>query len=176
MNAWLAENNLNATTISPGGDWLAIKVPVSKANEMLDASFSVFSHDETGVQSIRTLQYSIPENLIGHLQLVHPTTTFVQFAPPLRALPVNITADGSMCSGFVTPACLQELYGIPTTKADSDDSIAVTGYNAEYPAPEDLEVGAYCAACGKQYSRDDLVELLVSVPHRHRSFDNMEPC
>ncbi|EPS94692.1 hypothetical protein FOMPIDRAFT_1054842 [Fomitopsis schrenkii] len=144
VNAWLAENNLNATTISPGGDWLAIQVPVSKANEMLDADFSVFAHAESGTQSIRTLQYSIPEDPVGHLQLVHPTTTFAQAASPKLPLSAKEALFSqkqrrqSACSDYVDPACLQELYGIPTTAAANTDPLVVTGYDSQYPGANDL--------------------------------------
>ncbi|KAH9830915.1 family S53 protease-like protein [Rhodofomes roseus] len=144
VNAWLNENNLTAQSISPAGDWLAISVPVSQANEMLDADFSVFTHEATGVQSIRALQYSIPTDLAGHLQLVHPTTTFTQ--PTSPKLPLNakrVSASAmekrqSSCSGNVDPACLQELYGIPTTAAANADPIVVTGYDDQYPSNTDM--------------------------------------
>ncbi|KAF9814359.1 hypothetical protein IEO21_05154 [Rhodonia placenta] len=144
VNAWIIENGLSATTISPAGDWLAISVPVSKANEMLDADFSVFTHESTGAQSIRTLSYSIPTDLKGHLDLVHPTTTFT---PPSAKLPIhavkfagNVTKrDIGDCSRFVDPQCLEELYGIPTTAAtESSNYLVVTGYNNEYPSTTDL--------------------------------------
>ncbi len=77
MNAWLANNGLRATPISPAGDWIAVQVPVNKANELLGAHFSVFNDEKTGHQVIRTLSYSIPAELKGHLDLVHPTTTSV---------------------------------------------------------------------------------------------------
>lgn len=77
VNAWLTENGLTAQTISPAGDWLAFEVPVSQANELFDADFSVFTHDESGLQAVRTLAYSIPAELQGHLDLVHPTITSV---------------------------------------------------------------------------------------------------
>ena len=77
VTAWLAEHDVTATPLTPAGDWVGFTVPVSKANEMLDADFSVFTHDETGKEAIRTLSYSIPAELQGHLDLVHPTITYV---------------------------------------------------------------------------------------------------
>ena len=73
VNAWLKESGLNASTISPAGDWLAVSMPVSKANELFDADFSVYTHSDTGKQFIRTMNYSIPTELSGHLDFVHPT-------------------------------------------------------------------------------------------------------
>ena len=75
VNAWFADNDIEAKTISPAGDWLSFTIPVSKANELLDADFSVFTHEETGQTYVRTLAYSIPADLKEHVELVHPTIT-----------------------------------------------------------------------------------------------------
>ena len=77
VNEFLSSHGVTAQTISPAGDWLSFSVPVSQANEMFDADFQVFEHSETGQQSVRTLAYSIPTELQGHLDLVHPTITYV---------------------------------------------------------------------------------------------------
>lgn len=77
VNAWFAENGITAKTVSPAGDWLSFSIPVSQANDLLDADFSVFTHQETGQTSIRTLAYSIPADLKAHVDLVHPTITLV---------------------------------------------------------------------------------------------------
>ena len=85
VNEFLSSHGVTAQTISPAGDWLSFSVPVSQANEMFDADFQVFEHSETGQQSVRTLAYSIPTELQGHLDLVHPTITYVPdtFSPLL---------------------------------------------------------------------------------------------
>ena len=43
------------------------------ANALLDADFAVYTHSDTGKQVIRTMSYSIPAALQGHLDFVHPT-------------------------------------------------------------------------------------------------------
>lgn len=73
VTAWLKEAGLTATPLTPAGDWLTVSIPVSKANELFDADFAVYTHSETGKQAIRTLSYSIPADLEGHLDFVHPT-------------------------------------------------------------------------------------------------------
>ncbi len=75
VNAWLAEHDLNATALTPAGDWMEIQVDVSKANTLLAANYSLFVHGDSGVEAVRTLAYSIPEALKGHVDLIHPTTT-----------------------------------------------------------------------------------------------------
>ncbi|EIW61051.1 family S53 protease [Trametes versicolor FP-101664 SS1] len=148
VNAWLTENGLTAQTISPAGDWLAFEVPVSQANELFDADFSVFTHDESGLQAVRTLAYSIPAELQGHLDLVHPTITFPN---PSSHLPVvrspvkpiqNLTSRAvpASCASTITPACLQALYGIPTTKAtQSSNKLAVSGFIDQFANSADLK-------------------------------------
>lgn len=75
MNEFLAANGLTSKTISPAGDWLAVSMPVSQASSLFGAEFSVFTHQATGQQSVRTLAYSVPAALLGHLDFVHPTIT-----------------------------------------------------------------------------------------------------
>lgn len=148
VTAWLDENNITFTSVSPGGDWLAISVPVSQANELLNADFSIFVHDESGSKSIRALRYSIPTDLVGHLQLVHPVTTFTR---PIDPKPVNsrtLTFDASKqrrdeveCVDYITPKCLQQLYGIPTTPVQNNNTPSVvTGYSQQYANSDDTYV------------------------------------
>ncbi|EPT01818.1 hypothetical protein FOMPIDRAFT_1048413 [Fomitopsis schrenkii] len=146
VHAWLADNKIDATTISHGGDWLAISLPVSQANEMLDADFSVYTHEESGTQIIRALQYSIPDDLVGHLQVVHPVTTFVVLGPKTAStsagrvsLPPKQKRQSACGEGHVDPACLQALYGIPTAAATNPEPLLVTGYINEYPSASDTE-------------------------------------
>ncbi|KAI0657113.1 family S53 protease [Cubamyces menziesii] len=152
VNAWLTENGISAKTISPAGDWMAFEVPVSKANELFDADFSVYTHEQTGLEVIRTMSYSIPAELQGHLDLVHPTITFPN---PYSHLPVvsspvkaarhaheNFTARAvpSSCSSTITPACLQAIYGIPTTRAtESSNKLAVSGFIEQFANQADLK-------------------------------------
>ena len=75
VRSWLQENNISAAAISPAGDWLSFNISVGQANELFDAEFSVYNHTATGTVAIQTLQYSIPAELKGHLELVHPTIT-----------------------------------------------------------------------------------------------------
>lgn len=77
VNEWLFLNGVQPSVISPAGDWLSITVPVSKANSLFGADFQVFTHNTTGKESIRTMNYKLPQNLKEHVQFVHPTTTCV---------------------------------------------------------------------------------------------------
>lgn len=52
-----------------------------------------------------------------------------------RAVPAS-------CASTITPACLQALYGIPTTKAtQSTNKLAVSGFIDQFANSKDLKVG-----------------------------------
>ncbi|KZT02535.1 subtilisin-like protein [Laetiporus sulphureus 93-53] len=152
VNAWFAENGLNATTISHAADWVKVEVPVSKANTLLDANFTTFTHTATGRQAIRTLAYSIPVALADHLDLVHPTITFPQYkqASTLASFwttgnsrhVIRDTANQSAPCGngsLIDPVCLQHLYAIPTTPATtSSNALAIAEYINQSANNEDL--------------------------------------
>ena len=144
VNAWLKDSGLNASTISPAGDWLSVSIPVSQANDLLDADFAVYTHQQTGKQAIRTMSYSIPAELEGHLDFVHPT---ISFPSPFAHLPVVNTPAGSVqpfascSSSSVTPGCVQSLYGIPTTLAtQSSNQLGVSGFINQFANQADLTV------------------------------------
>lgn len=79
VTSWLSSHNLTANNVSHAGDWIQVSgIPAGKANKMLNADFSLFTHAGSGKQTIRTLAYSIPAELQNHIDLVHPTVKYVQ--------------------------------------------------------------------------------------------------
>ncbi|KAH9896700.1 subtilisin-like protein [Cubamyces lactineus] len=138
VNAWLKENDLVHQILSPAGDWISIELPVGKANDLFDTEFSVYRQVVLGVVSIRTLAYSLPESLQGHVDLVHPTISFptspaLKPSSPLPGGAYHSTISRrdlqSVCGNGTTVPCLQELYNIPLTPAvNKDNQLGVTGF------------------------------------------------
>lgn len=77
VNTWLASHGVSAENITPAGDWLSVRVPVSKAEELLNTKYDVYTHTASGKQSIRTLEYSLPPAVAGVVKAIHPTTSYV---------------------------------------------------------------------------------------------------
>ncbi|KAJ4496106.1 subtilisin-like protein [Lentinula edodes] len=146
VRTWLSSNNItiapDSTTVS--GDWIKFNVSVGTANSMLNAQYNVYEHTASGKQSVRTLEYSVPDELQEHIRAIHPTTSFYHSAGA-RVISLSghhkssssvtpqadvnnkasssstsssaiptSTASFSKCNDTVTPACLQTLYGLPT--------------------------------------------------------------
>ncbi|KAL6306869.1 family S53 protease [Sparassis latifolia] len=146
VNSWLQANDITATAITPAADWLSFSIPVSKANDIFATEFSVFTHSSTGKQTIRTLEYSIPAELQGHLDIVYPGTTFPVYTNKGRisstrsSVPKRSVLARQDCSSTITPSCLQSIYGIPATPAtQSSNQLLVTGYIGEYANQADLQ-------------------------------------
>jgi tripeptidyl-peptidase I len=56
------------------GTWVTFATTIETANRILSAKFQQFERD--GIHKIRTTEYSVPQNLAGHIDLIHPTTFF----------------------------------------------------------------------------------------------------
>jgi tripeptidyl-peptidase I len=82
ITEWLLAHGLKASPMSPTGDIVSVVVPVSQANMMFDANFSVFGHQASGKRATRTLAYSVPAALAKHIRFVHPTTACVADPTP----------------------------------------------------------------------------------------------
>ncbi|KIJ35837.1 hypothetical protein M422DRAFT_180170 [Sphaerobolus stellatus SS14] len=142
INSFLSANGLTSKTISPAGDWLSVSIPVSKANELFGAQFSVFTNEASGQQAIRTMEYSIPTSLKGHVELIHPTITFTSpgIQVPSKDTALVGNAVPASCATIVTPACLQALYGIPTTRATQHSNmLGVSGFLGQFAQSADLQ-------------------------------------
>ncbi|KAJ7932719.1 subtilisin-like protein [Mycena leptocephala] len=148
VTQWLSDNGIEFSAASAAGDWLSLSVPVAKANELLQADFSVFTHTASGAESIRTLEYSIPSNLQPHIKLFTPTTSFTS---PRRNGPVFVKSNAAVplkpspaataagCSSTITPTCLQSMYKIPLTPATNKTNlIGVAGFDDQFANKADL--------------------------------------
>ncbi|KAJ7908864.1 family S53 protease-like protein [Mycena leptocephala] len=151
FGAFASANHLAPTILSRNGDWVSIALPVSKANTLFAAQFDVYTHPSIPGTITRTLSVSLPSELVGHVDVLHPTT---EFTVPKAHLVPNVSGfdyghgrgppascNSSVTGAVVTPRCLQDLYGIPTTPATEkgiQSSLLVyaktpeTGYTSHY--------------------------------------------
>ncbi|KAF7366066.1 Family S53 protease-like protein [Mycena venus] len=150
FNSFAAANGLEPTVISPNGDWLSLALTVSQANQLFGAKFEKFSHPSLTEAITRTLTISLPSQLIGHVDIVHPSTSFARHNPGFAQLPFHhhsfekraepvTLCNSSKPDGIVTPTCLQKIYGIPSASAtQKNNKILVTGFLGVSPNRTDL--------------------------------------
>jgi tripeptidyl-peptidase-1 len=105
-------------------------------------------HTATNEKTLRTLQYSLPATLIGHVDMVQPTTFFGlqqlrstisehhEIEDEFRTDAVQAVAG---CSGTrITPTCLANLYNFASAKNQSMGLLGVAGFLEEYAIKADF--------------------------------------
>ncbi|KAJ7607141.1 subtilisin-like protein [Roridomyces roridus] len=157
FDTFAAAHGLAATPESRSvhGDWVSLSMPVSQANALFAAQFKRFSHRDLTQPITRTLSMSLPAQLVGHVEAIHPSTFF--YTP--RSVPAeqknaggaqfykrNTTSTPQSCNtidpaGAMNPACLQALYGIPLTPIVSHhhNRILLPALQGRVPSPGSLE-------------------------------------
>lgn len=98
---------------------------------------------------MRTLQYSLPDVLKGHVGMVQPTTFFglSQMRSTIsdhRAYNQNaanseeVSAVTGCSNGEVTPKCLSNLYGFASATAYTNGLMGIAGFLEQWPFKSDL--------------------------------------
>ncbi|KAI1785378.1 subtilisin-like protein [Ganoderma leucocontextum] len=148
VKTWLSKNNVTVETVNSNGSWMNIRVPVSQANSLLDAQFNEYSHEETGLTALRTMSYSVPASVKGHLDFIYPatskraTTTVVPKTTSSTSSKATATATpDDSCKTKITPACLQAICGIPSDATlNQSRNIFIANLVGESADPADLKV------------------------------------
>ncbi|KAH9031385.1 subtilisin-like protein [Lactarius deliciosus] len=157
-NAWLDHYGVHPSSISTkhGGSWLTLTgVPVSRANELLRASYQLYQHIGTNDTVLRTLNYGLPAVLVEHVQCVAPTTHFGFPRTPRREplmrrggarteqTKVPGGAPGTVLSSRdqgVTPSSLRSFYKTSryVPLAAGWNMLGIAGYLGDWPSLDDL--------------------------------------
>ncbi|ESK88090.1 tripeptidyl peptidase a [Moniliophthora roreri MCA 2997] len=161
VEEWLEFYSAKGET-STSGEWITIRLPVADAERMLNAKYGLYHHDKSKDTVLRTLSYSLPRELMAHVDVVSPTTYFgtlksmrtTSFLQPeldvaIEKGTINFGADiepGSdatvpaSCGTTITPSCLKGLYNTTnyTPRAASQNSLGVAGYLDEFANHADL--------------------------------------
>ncbi|KIK03131.1 hypothetical protein K443DRAFT_5566 [Laccaria amethystina LaAM-08-1] len=164
VNEWLFSHGFKESDLvkSPAKDWVTVKVPVSLAEKILDATYYVWKHIESGDSLVRTTGYSLPSHLHHHVDVIQPTTLFGRFKKststiiwsdkssavsdaangdlaPIVDATSGVTVDAS-CNENITISCLQQIYNIvdfvPSARGNS---IGITGYLNQSANVADLQ-------------------------------------
>jgi tripeptidyl-peptidase-1 len=163
VHAWLKHHGVLPSTISTstehGNSRLTLSgVPVSRANDLLSASYQLYQHIGTNETVLRTLSYGLPAVLLAQVQTVLPTTHFGFPRTPRQTPLMRLSGEAgtpekaavrergteSLLSRFqyVTPSSLrwqyQTLGYVPT--ATHQNFLAVAGYLNDYLSLVDLRL------------------------------------
>lgn len=171
VSAWL-----NGKGIAPSvdNDWVSFTTTVDRANALLNTRFDWYQYEDSNAPVLRTLAYSVPDDLTHHVDLVQPTTRFGKFSPrrstvfdmkylpehEANSLAASVAAGSSnadaACGTSINPACLRSLYGVNYTVANpAENLVAFSSYLSEYARYNDLNLftkNLFPAASGRNFS------------------------
>jgi tripeptidyl-peptidase-1 len=146
VKAWLKDAGV--TEVADFGWYINFATSVSNANSMLGSSFQNFMVD--GVEKLRTLEYSIPDNLVDHVELLSPTTFFgrtkanmpvKKLARPTWRMGARQASNSSVnCAKLTEPPCLEEMYnyGGYNESADSGSRVGFGSFLNQSAIQTDL--------------------------------------
>ncbi|KAJ7173519.1 peptidase S8/S53 domain-containing protein [Mycena filopes] len=162
VESWLQHHGINPADAhfrSGGGEWITIRVSVAQAERMLGTTYGVYTHAASGSSVVRTMEYSLPQELHSHVDVVTPTTYFGTFhsmrstsfvqpqtaslegASDSFAAEISPLAVPASCGSTVTPACLRAMYNTTAyvPKATATNKLGVAGYLEEFANDADLQ-------------------------------------
>ncbi|ROW06737.1 hypothetical protein VMCG_04002 [Cytospora schulzeri] len=153
--SWLESAGLrDYASYSARGDSIVLETSIAQVERLLDATYEPFVNAETGEKILRTLEFSLPSALKGHVDTVQPTTFFgfrayrstISAVRPLNESTVAATAMAKTdavnavkgCSSYVTPTCLSNLYSFSGAKDYDTGLFGIAGFLEEYAIASDL--------------------------------------
>ncbi|KIM46466.1 hypothetical protein M413DRAFT_315351 [Hebeloma cylindrosporum] len=157
VDQWLASHGLREIqfTRSPAKDWVSVKVPVAVAETMLNTTFYLWKHLESGDLVVRTTMYSLPRDVHDHIDVIQPTTIFARW----KAMATTLHRPGHgdffkeksksklgavdvdlSCTEAITVKCLAQLYKTAgyVPKATNKNGLGITGYLEQFANFADL--------------------------------------
>jgi tripeptidyl-peptidase-1 len=171
---WLKD--VGVTDIADHGSYINFATTVSNANRMLSSSFQNF--DVAGVKKLRTLEYSVPDDLAEHIDLVSPTTFFGRtqahaVTPPqdtrrYRRQNSNTTLN---CARLIGPGCLEKMYNYGNYRetADSGSRVGFGSFLNQSAMQNDLTL--YQKAYGLPLNNFSVVLINGGKDHQDPSRD-----
>ena len=156
--SWLEAQGLPSEDIQNDGDWITFHATTSEAERILDTKFHYYTSAANSLVAIRTLQYSIPQNLHQYIHMIQPTTRFGQIRPerstilehfrmgPARnGFPHRYRGEGlnvTFCNSTITPQCLRALYNVGNFRGSERNGgkMGVTGFLNNYAKFKDLAI------------------------------------
>jgi tripeptidyl-peptidase-1 len=144
---WLKTSGIEARDISNDGEWINFVAPVKRAEEMMGTTFKTYqSSVRRGVKKVRSLSYSVPNEVRGHIDMIHPITRFGQLQPERSQVftegpAIAAAAVNATCNTTVTPSCLADLYKFADYKVNPNvgGCIGVNGFLEQYARYSDFQ-------------------------------------
>jgi tripeptidyl-peptidase-1 len=75
VEAWLSDHGLTNYEYNSAKNWISASITIDQVEHMLDAVYALYEHYD-GTILPRTMEWSLPQHLIDHVEVIQPTTLF----------------------------------------------------------------------------------------------------
>jgi tripeptidyl-peptidase I len=150
--SWLQESNI--TSIEDDSDYILFRTDVKTANKLLETEFAWYRSVENQ-EILRTMAYSVPDEVKEHINFVQPTTRFGSLKPlssDAQIFDAGEKSDGKVqwwggsspqvnitCNLTITPECLLDLYNVHYKgNAKNGNTAGYASFLEEYARYSDL--------------------------------------
>uniref|UniRef100_A0A0W0G632 tripeptidyl-peptidase II n=1 Tax=Moniliophthora roreri TaxID=221103 RepID=A0A0W0G632_MONRR len=154
---WLLSSGIptERTRLSSNKAWIIANTSISEAEKLLHTEYHSYAHVETGVEEAGCKQYSIPDHLTAHIDLIRPTVDFNRnpssqrkgqrlgaFGGPKQdASSIFVTPSLSTCDQYITLDCLRALYNFDYKPIATDkNTYGIVEFTPQAYVPEDLDI------------------------------------
>ncbi|KHN94163.1 tripeptidyl-peptidase 1 precursor [Metarhizium album ARSEF 1941] len=139
VQEWLKDAGLgDAAELDGTGDNILVHASVADVEKLLHAEYSPFVSQRSGEVIMRTLQYSLPDNLKQHIDVVQPTTYFGMTSSRLTQTSLGDATNTQASCGTSNPSCLSQLYSYGSAKAYSNGRMGIAGFIRQFASQSDL--------------------------------------
>ena len=116
------------------GEYITARGKIGQWEHILSTKFNVFNHVKTGKNFIRSMEYTLPDQIFPHVSAVFNVIDL----PRIRAAGNHVKANGVSASGSLTPAKLVSYYKIDTTLSSSAANQTIYSSLGQYFSSSDI--------------------------------------
>ncbi|KAI0425842.1 peptidase S8/S53 domain-containing protein [Xylaria sp. FL1042] len=133
---WLGNHSLaDGATLNSRGNVVKVNATISQAEALLRANYNSYTNTNTGAKASRALSVHVPEALVGHIDVIQPTTFFG--LKPLVPAGKNETF-GTLSQ--TVPDRLAQLYGFGDAPKLTSGIMGIAGFQEQYANQRDLSI------------------------------------
>ncbi|KAI8631334.1 peptidase S8/S53 domain-containing protein [Xylariaceae sp. FL1651] len=131
---WLGNHSLaDGATLNSRGNVVKVNVTISQAEALLRANYNSYTNTNTGAKASRALSIHVPQVLVGHIDVIQPTTFF-------GLEPLIPTANNKTFSALAqtVPSDLAKLYGLGDVPKLTSGIMGIAGFQEQWASHYDL--------------------------------------
>ncbi|RWA03351.1 hypothetical protein EKO27_g11753 [Xylaria grammica] len=134
---WLDNHGLaNGAALNSRGNVVKVNTTISQAEALLRTNYHSYTNTNTGAKASRALSVHVPQALVGHIDVIQPTTFF-----GLKPLIPTAVKNGTFSPLSQTvPSTLAQLYEFGDAPNLTSGIMGIAGFQEQYASHYDLSI------------------------------------